>query len=280
MPALFVLLWSTGFIGAKFGLPYAEPATFLTLRFAIVASLLAILALVTRAPWPRSWTEAGHIAVAGLLVHGTYLGGVFGSIYHGVDAGVSSLIVGIQPLLVAAVARPVLGERVPRLTWLGLVLGFVGVILVVWNKLGIGSGTQLGYALSVLALFGITAGTVYQKKYCAHTDLRSANAIQFAASAVVLLPFALALETMRIEWTWRFIFALAWLCLLLSVGAITLLYLLIRHDAAARVASLLYMVPPCTALLAWLLFDETLSAVALTGMACAAAGVALVSVSR
>jgi drug/metabolite transporter (DMT)-like permease len=278
MPGVFVVLWATGFIGAKFGLPYAEPFTFLALRFVLVATLLAVLAVAMRAPWPRRPRELGHLVAAGLLLHGVYLGGVFSSIHHGVDAGVSALIVGIQPVLVAAAAGPVLGERVTRLQWLGLLLGLAGVGLVVWNKLGLGTGTLLGHGLSVVALLGMTAGTLYQKKYCTGMDLRSGNVVQFAAGAVAMLALAWPLETMHVEWTGRFVFALAWLCLVLSLGAITLLYLLIRRGAAARVASLFYMVPPVTALIAYFLFGETLHPVALGGMGCVAVGVALVNV--
>lgn len=280
MPGLFVFLWSTGFIGAKLGLPYAEPLTFLGLRFVIVAVFLLVVTLVARAPWPRSWREAGHVAVAGLLLHGVYLGGVFASIHQGVPAGVSALIVGIQPLLTAVVVGPLLGERVTPLQWLGLTLGLFGVALVVWNKLGLGDGTPFGMALAVFALLGITAGTLYQKKYCGATDLRSGNVIQFAAAAAAMLLLAPLFETMRIEWSGRFVFALAWLVLVMSVGAITLLYILIRRGAAARVASLFYMVPPSTALIAWFLFGETLDATALAGMALAVIGVALINLRR
>lgn len=279
MPAVFVLLWSTGFIGAKLGLPYAEPMTFLILRFAIVAALLAVVAGLTGAPWPNDWRGAGHIAVAGLLLHGVYLGGVFASIFHGVPAGISALIVGIQPLLVAAAAGPLLGETVNRRQWLGLVLGLGGVVLVVWTKLDIGVGTVWGYALSVFALLGITLGTLYQKKYCPAIDLRSGTAIQFAATAVVLVPFALLFETRRIVWSGEFLFALGWLCIVLSLGAITLLFILIRRGAAARVSSLFFLVPPCTALVAWPLFGEQLSLLALAGMAATMAGVALVNLA-
>lgn len=279
MPGVFVLLWSTGFIGAKFGLPYAEPMTFLVLRFAIVTVLLCVFAGLTAAPWPKSWREAGHIAVAGLLLQAIYLGGVFASIYHGVPAGISALIVGIQPLLVAAAAGPVLGETVTRRQWLGLVLGLSGVVLVVWTKLGIGIGTPWGYALSVIALVGITVGTLYQKRYCPGIDLRSGTAIQFAATTVVLVPFALLFETRQVQWTGEFLFALGWLCIVLSLGAITLLFLLIRRGAASKVSSLFFLVPPCTALVAWPLFGEQLSLLALIGMAATMAGVALVNIA-
>ncbi len=277
MPGLFVLLWSTGFIGAKLGLPYAEPMTFLVLRFAIVTVLLAVFAGLSKAPWPRDWKTAGHMAVAGLLLQAVYLGGVFASIFHGVSAGVSALIVGIQPLLVAAAAGAMLGERVTARQWLGLALGLAGVVLVVWTRLGIGEGSAWGYALSVIALVGITIGTLYQKKFCPGIDLRSGTAIQFAASSVALAPFALLFETRQIEWSGEFIFALGWLCIVLSLGAISLLFLLIRRGAAARVSSLFFLVPPCTAVVAYFLFDEQLNLLALIGMAATVAGVALVN---
>lgn len=280
MPAVFVLLWSTGFIGAKLGLPYAEPMTFLILRFAIVSVLLGGLAILMGARWPRQPKEILHISIAGLLLHGVYLGGVFASIDHGVPAGVSSLIVGIQPLLVAAAAGPFLGETVTLRQWIGFLLGLAGVALVVADKLTLGSGTPFGYALSVLALFGMTAGTLYQKKFCGPMDLRSGNAIQFIVTAIAFLPFALLFERMQVEWHPRFMFALGWLCLVLSLGAISLLFLLIRKGEAAKVSSLFYMVPPCTAVVAYFLFDERLSLTALGGMALAVAGVALVNLRR
>lgn len=280
MPGVFVVLWSTGFIGAKFGVPYTGPATFLTLRCVIVAAILGVVALATRAPWPRSWADLFHVIIAGLLLQGVYLGGVFAAISHGVEAGVSALIVGIQPLLTAALAGVFLGERVTPRQWLGLALGLVGVALVVAHKIGGGTGTPLGYGLAVLALLGITIGTVYQKRFCAAIDLRSGNAIQFAVCALLFLGFAGGFETMQIAWTPRFVFALAWLCLVLSIGAISLLYLLIRRGAAARVASLFYLVPPCTAVMAYALFGETLDLAAFAGMALVVIAVALVNTGR
>lgn len=280
LPGLFVLLWSTGFIGAKLGLPYAEPTTFLIVRFAIITVLLAGFAGLTRAPWPKSWHEAGHIALAGVLMQAVYLGGTFSAIYHGVPAGIAALIVGIQPLLVAAVAGPVLNEQVSLRQWAGLALGLGGVLLVVWTKLDLGIGSMLGYGLAGLALLGITVGTVYQKKYCPQIDLRSGNAIQYAAAVVVLAPFALLFEDRVIEWSGEFIFALGWLCIVLSLGAISLLFSLIRRGGAAQVSSLFFLVPPCTALVAYFLFGETLNLLALIGMAATMVGVALVNQKR
>ena len=279
MPAVFVLLWSTGFIGAKYGLPYAEPFTFLVLRFAAVILLLAAVAVLTRAPWPRDPRLVGHLAVSGILVHGCYLGGVFAAISQGLPSGLVALIVGLQPLLTALVAGPVLGEQVSGRQWLGLALGLAGVSLVVSSRLVGGaplglSGTSL--ACAVLALAGITAATLYQKRYCTGMDLRTGAVIQYAGAAAIMLPAALLTETMQVNWTGDFIFALVWLVLVLSVGAISLLMTLIRLGEAARVASLFYLVPPVTALMAWGLFDERLSPLALAGMALAVLGVALV----
>jgi drug/metabolite transporter (DMT)-like permease len=275
IPALFVLLWSTGFIGAKWGLPYAGPFTFLAWRFALVVLLLGAVAAVTRAPWPQNRSQLFHLSVAGLLLHGVYLGGVFAAVSMGVPAGVAALISGLQPLLVAAAAGPLFGERVRRLQWLGLLLGLIGVVLVVWEKRGDGVGSTAGLALAVAALFGITVGTLYQKRFCAGMDLRTGSVVQFAAAFVLMLPGAWLLEQGRVVWTASFVFALAWLCLVLSVGAITLLFVLIRRGAAAQVASLFFLVPPATAALAWLLFGETLHQTALVGMAAVVVGVAL-----
>jgi drug/metabolite transporter (DMT)-like permease len=275
VPALFVVLWSTGFIGAKLGLPYAGPLTFLTLRYGLAAALLTLLALATQAPWPRRWAEVRHYAVAGLLVHALYLGGVFVGISLGVEAGVSAMIVSVQPLLVAAFAGLVLGERVAPRQWVGLALGLLGVMLILARKLGHGLGDTLGALACVAALLGMTAGTLYQKRHCAGMDLRTGNVVQFAASGLATGLLALLFEDNRIVWSGEFIFALLWLVLVLSLGAISLLYVLIRRGAASRVSGLFFLVPPCTALIAWPLFGETLGPVALLGMGLTVVGVAL-----
>lgn len=277
IPALFVLLWSTGFLGAKLGLPHAEPFTFLGIRMVIATALLLVLALATRAPWPESPAQAGHMAVAGLLVHAVYLGGVFSAIDTGLPAGVAALIVGIQPLLTAALAGWLLNERVSARQWLGLALGLVGVALVVGGRLTGGTVTVLGMVSILLALLGITLGTLYQKRYCAHMDLRSGGVVQYAATAAAMLLGAWLFETMVVEWTGEFVFALAWLVLVLSVGAVGLLYTLIRRGEASRVAALFYLTPPTVAVLAWLMFGETLSGTALAGMVVVVAAVAMVN---
>jgi drug/metabolite transporter (DMT)-like permease len=275
IPALFVFLWSTGFIGAKLGLPYAEPLTFLSLRYWLAATLLALLALATRAPWPRRMAEVGHYAVAGLLIHAIYLGGVFVGISLGVEAGLSAMIVSLQPLLVAAFAGLVLGERVAPLQWLGLGLGLLGVLLILAHKLGHGIGDMVGAIACLAALLGITAGTLYQKRHCAGMDLRTGSVVQFAASGLGTGMLALLLEDNRITWSGEFIFALLWLVLVLSLGAISLLYFLIRRGAASRVSGLFFLVPPCTALIAWPLFGEALGFIGLVGLGLTVAGVAM-----
>jgi drug/metabolite transporter (DMT)-like permease len=274
---LFVLLWSTGFIGAKFGLPYAEPLTFLVVRFWIVAAIMLAIALTTRASWPKSWREGLHVAIAGLLIHATFLGGVFSSMYHGIPAGVTALVVGLQPLVTATVVGPLLGEKVSSRQWLGFVLGLVGVTLVLLKKLSFDISDISGLLYCVVALLGITAGTLYQKKFSSFMDLRSGTVIQYIAAGVAMLFLARLTETMKITWSWEFIFALFWLTVVLSVGAITLLFVLIRRGKASEVASLFYLVPPCTALIAYFIFGETLGPIALLGMAIAVVGVALVN---
>ena len=279
MPFVFVFLWSTGFIATKLGLPYAPPVTFLILRFVLVVALMLPIAILCRAPWPNSPQQVAHIAVAGVLLHGGYLGGVFGSIHFGMSAGLTALIVGLQPILTAFAAVPLLGEHVSRRQWLGLLLGLVGVALVVLQKINLSGLSALSISMALIALVSITIGTVYQKRFCAPFDLRSGSVIQFVAAGLALLPFGLALETMRVEWTPEFVFALAWLALVLSIGAISLLTLLIRRGAATTLASLFYLVPPTTAVMAYFLFAETLTGIALAGMLLAIAGVALVVVA-
>ncbi|MDH0864708.1 DMT family transporter [Mitsuaria sp. GD03876] len=282
LPLLFVAVWSTGFIGAKFGLPDAEPLTFLSWRYAAVIVLMLPVVLLLRAPWPRSWAACGHIAVTGLLVHGVYLGGVFTAIGHGLPAGITALVVGLQPLVTALGARAFLGERIDRIQWLGLALGFLGVGLVVAQKIAAVPGHALLTMLlpAVIALIGITAGTLYQKKFCPSFDLRTGSIIQFVPSLLATGALAMATETMQVHWSGQFAFALAWLVLVLSLGAVSLLNLLIRRGSAVNVASLFYLTPPTTALIAWALFGETLTGLAMAGMALVAVGVWLARRAR
>ncbi|PKO89250.1 MAG: EamA family transporter [Betaproteobacteria bacterium HGW-Betaproteobacteria-10] len=275
-PFLFVFLWSTGFIGAKYGLPFAEPLSFLLTRYGFVITLMTVIALATRAPWPRQPMQWLHIGVSGVLVHAVYLGGVFIAIKHGLPAGITALVVGMQPLLTAFGAGWLLGEKVTARQWGGLGLGFVGVGLVVSGKFG---DAALGPMLipALVALLGITAGTLYQKRFCAQFDLRSGSVIQFVPTAIVTAIGVALFEDYQIEWTGQFSFALGWLVLVLSIGAISLLNLLIRSGSAVNVASLFYLTPLSTALIAFVIFGENLTLTAAFGMFLAVSGVYLVA---
>jgi drug/metabolite transporter (DMT)-like permease len=277
LPALFVVLWSTGFVFARMGLPYAAPFTFLAVRLAIASALMLAIALLTKAVWPRDARAGAHIAVAGLLLNGAYLIGVFEAVDLGVATGVVALIAGLQPIVTAAVVGPLLGEKVSLTQWVGFLLGFAGVAIVVVERLGIGAGTPEGFALAFLCLAGITGGTLYQKRFCQDQDPISGSAIQFAVAAAALTVGALVFENRLIVWSADFVVAFLWLTLVLSVGTFNLLVRLIRRGEASRVSSLFYLVPPCTALLGWQMFGETLSILALAGMAVVVAGVALVN---
>jgi drug/metabolite transporter (DMT)-like permease len=278
MPFLFVLIWSTGFIVAKFGLPYAPPLTFLVLRFVGVLAVLLPLVVVMRAPWPVG--RIRHIAVSGILVQAGYLVGVWCAIKLGMPAGLSALIVGLQPVL-TAFAAPLIGESLRARQWVGLVLGLCGVGLVVANKITLIGLSWQSIALCLLALGSITFGTLYQKRHCASFDLRTGTAIQFAASLAAVLPFAIVFEDFSltldaVQWTPEFIGAWAWSVLALSIGAIFLLFALIRKSAATQVTSLMYLTPPTTAVMAWLIFGEAFSIVGALGMLLAVTGVAFV----
>lgn len=276
-PAFFVFLWSTGFIGSRLGAPFAEPLTFLSWRYAAAVVLLLAAAVLTRAPWPASPLAAGHAAVAGLLLQGAYLAGVFCSVARGMPLATVSLIVGLQPILTAMAAGPLLGERLSGRQWLGIALGFGGVVLVVAGKWTGAPADPVAYAWLVFALAGITGGTLYQKRFCGAVPMLAGGVIQYAAAGAVTAAAAYATETMVVQWTPQFAFALGWLVLVLSFGAIGLLFTMIRHGEASRVASLFFLTPPVTAVMAFLLFDETLPALALAGLAVSAAGVALVT---
>jgi drug/metabolite transporter (DMT)-like permease len=281
MPAVFVLIWSTGFIVAKYGLPYAPPLSFLAIRY--VFSLLCFLVwiAIARVAWPASRIQWLHLGVTGILIHAGYLSGVWSAIKGGMGSGLSALIVGLQPVLTAVWVSRV-GEssgsesRVSARQWLGLVLGLAGLLLVVSRKFGAGNeATPVTLGFAVLALLSITAGTLYQKRFVKPADVRSANAIQLVAALLVTLPLAL-LETEPVRWTGEFVAALAWAVLALTLGGSSLLYMLIQRGAATAVTSLLYLVPPTTALMAWLLFGESITVVTVAGTALTALGVSLV----
>ncbi|MEZ5765362.1 MAG: DMT family transporter [Xanthobacteraceae bacterium] len=274
-PALFVLLWSTGFIGTKYALTGAEPLTMQTLRMTLVVVLLGGFAWLVRPAWPD---RAGvmHSIVASILVHGFYLGGTAVAIAHSVPAGLSALIPGLQPVLTSTLANRFLGEKVTPLQWLGLLLGLGGVLLVLHNRNFEGQ-SLIGWAASGVSLVSITVGTLYQKRFCSHIDWRAGNLIQFIAVAIFFGIGALMFESRVVHWTPTFVLATAWLAIVLSVGSIGLLYWLIRRSAATQVASLFYLVPGVTALMAYALFDERLDPLSIAGMAVCAAGVLLVN---
>jgi drug/metabolite transporter (DMT)-like permease len=277
VPAGFVVLWSTGFFIGKLGLAFAQPFTILFLRFALAALLMTAAALPLRSVWPRNPRQAAHLAVVGILLQTVYLGGCYAAMAAGLPAGITALIVGLQPILIATVVGPLLGERVGPKHWLGLALGFLGVALVLWDKLDIAGLESWGMIFALGGLLGITAATLYQKRYCGAVDLITGTAIQYAAAALTTLPIALLLGWGPVHWTGSFIFSLAWLTLALSIGAVTLLLWLIRRGAASKVASLFYLTPPAAALGSYLLLGETLATPALLGMALTAVGVAMVN---
>ena len=281
MPAVFVLIWSTGFVVAKFGLPYAPPLTFLSIRFALSLLCFALWIALARVALPRGRQQWLHLAVSGILIHAGYLGGVWVAIKAGMGSGLAALMVGLQPILtalwVAAMATKTGGgDKVTPRQWLGLAFGLGGLVLVVSRKFG---STQEVSAFTLaaiaVALLSITAGTLYQKRFVQPADVRGANAVQIAAALAVTLPLAM-FETEGVAWTGQFMGALAWSVLGLTLGGSSLLYMLIQRGAATAVTSLMYLVPPCTALMAWLLFAEPITAVTILGTAITALGVSLV----
>lgn len=278
MPGVFVLIWSTGFVVAKYGMPYAPALWFLVLRFVGIVVTLGVALPFLKVSWPDRRTT-GHLAVAGVLIQAGYLGGVWAAIDMGMPAGLAALIVGLQPVLTALSARFV-GERVTPVQWVGFVLGFCGVVLVVADKIALIALPWLPIALAVMALFSITVGTLYQKSHCPRFDLVAGSLIQFIASLVVTLPLAFAFEPWHVDFTPQFIAALVWSVFGLSIGGMALLFPLIRRGEATRVTSLFYLVPPVTALMAWAMFGERFSGRAMAGMACAMVGVALVAMRR
>jgi drug/metabolite transporter (DMT)-like permease len=275
VPWIFVLLWSTGFIGARLVVGDADPLAVLTVRFALAALCALVIVLVTRSRW-MGWRMAGHVGVVGMLLHGVYLGGVFWPIADGLPAGVSALIVGLQPIVTACLVGALLGERVARLQWIGLGLGLVGIALVLWERLAIGGVGFAPVAVSFVALAAITAGTLYQKRFCTGVPIWPAAVVQYAAATVVVGIGTVALGEFHIAWTGKVIGGLAYMVLVLSIGAVSLLMLVIRHSSAARTASLLYLTPPLAALEAYLVFGEQLHVLAIVGLAVAAMGVFLV----
>lgn len=275
-PPVFVLLWSSAFVGAKYGLPHADPMTFLAIRFALVTLLFVLIARALSAPWPTSWRQTGHIALVGALVQGVYLGGVFVAIHRGVPAGLASLIVGLQPILTAVLAGRLLGERTSGRQWGGLALGLAGVAMVLKERMHAVHIDPIGLMTCVAGLIAISFGTLHQKRYASSMHVASGSAIQNLTATALTFLGALAFEEMQVEWVPAFTLSLAWLTMVVSIGAFSLLMMMIRLGEAVKVVSLFYMVPPTTAVLAWLAFDERIGLVGATGIAVTAIGVALV----
>ena len=275
MPAVFVLIWSTGFIVARYGMPHAPPFKFLALRYALSIACFLLWIVFARVKWPVGRVQWAHLAVTGILMHACYLGGVWSAVKAGMGSGLSSLIVGLQPVLTALWLAST-GSQIVRRQWAGLVLGFIGLVLVVSRKFGQGGEANvLTLSFAIGALVGITLGTLYQKRFVKSCDVRTANAVQLGAALLVTLPLTL-LEGETMRWNQELVGAVAWSVMALTLGGSSLLYLLIQRGAAASVTSLMYLVPPVTALIAWLLFDEPITLLTIGGTLLTAFGVALV----
>jgi drug/metabolite transporter (DMT)-like permease len=281
MPAVFVLIWATGFVVARYGMPHAPPMKFLAVRYALSVGCFLAWAALARAAWPKNRGQVGHLAVTGILMHAGYLGGVWAAVKDGMGAGLAALLVSLQPVLTAFWVSGQ-GGHVGRRQWMGLALGLAGLVLVVWQKLGMGEVHARNLLFAFIALFAITVGTLYQKRFVQPCDVRTANLVQLAAAFAVTLPLAL-LETESMRWTTEtgainreLTGAMAWSVLGLTLGGSSLLYLLIQRGAATTVTSLMYLVPPTTALMAWALFGEPITAAIVAGVALTAAGVSLV----
>jgi len=280
MPVVFVLIWSTGFVVARFAMPNAPPLKFLAVRYALTALCFVAWVLASRVAWPATRAQWGHLAIVGILMQAGYLGGVWAAVKAGMGAGLVALLVGIQPVLTAVWISLRGGQVAPR-QWAGLALGLAGLLLVVWQKLGLGEVSGLNLSFAIVALLCITAGTLYQKRFVAPCDVRTANLVQLAAAFVVTLPLAL-LETEAMRWTVngavnaQLAGAVAWSVFGLTLGGSSLLYLLIQRGAATTVTSLMYLVPPTTAVMAWVLFGEPITTAIVAGVALTAAGVSLV----
>ena len=274
-PAIFVVLWSTGFVATKYVVNNADPLTYLAIRMALVVVLMAVIVAIVRPQWPDR-IGVFHSVVAGILVHGFYLGGTAIAIAHSIPAGLSALIPGLQPILTSTLANRWLGERVTPIQWAGLLLGLAGVVLILHNR-PMGGDAGWGWLASAVSLVSITLGTLYQRRYCNAIDWRAGNLVQYIAVTIFFGLGAWLFENNVVRWTTEFVLALSWLVVVLSIGSIGLLYWLIRRSAATAVASLFYLVPAVTALMAYVLFGERLDAVAILGMTACAAAVFLVN---
>lgn len=275
---VFILVWSTGFIVAKYGMPYTDPMTFLSMRFAGALILLIPVALISQSVWP-SRRQTLHIVVAGLLLQMAYLSGIWEAVKHGMPAGLAALIVGLQPVLTAVFAARV-AEKVTARQWLGLVCGLAGVAIVLSDKISVEGVSLLTLSFTFMSLFAFTAGTLYQKRFCPVFDLRSGTIIQYGVSGIASVFLMLLFEPMHVQWSVPLIGALLWSIGPISVGAMSLWFILLRSGAATQVSSLLYLTPPTTAIMAWILFDELLTPTVMIGTVVTVTGVWLVTRSN
>mgnify|MGYP004001085581 FL=1 len=276
MPFLFILSWASGFPITRLGLEYTEPFTLLWVRSAIVIAIVGIYALFARFPWPE-WKEIGHIAIVGVTLQCLYLGSMFMALDGNVSQGVAALVAGMQPLLTAAVVGFALGERINRVQWVGFTLGFIGLFIVLSERMGVGTATTTGLVFAGLTPIFITFGSLYQKKFCANSDLRVVMIVQQTAAGFCNFCIAMAIETGEIEWSSELIFTWIWLIFILTIGATNLLYLMLRHGEASRVSGLFYLTPPTAVFLGWITYGETMGLIALGGFAVAVAGVFLIT---
>jgi drug/metabolite transporter (DMT)-like permease len=274
-PAIFVLLWSTGFVATKYVVHNADPLTYLAIRMALVVGIMAVVVAIARPKWPDH-VGIAHSVVAGILVHGFYLGGTAIAIAHSIPAGLSALIPGLQPILTSTLANRWLGERVTPLQWTGLLLGVAGVLLILHDRPMSGEAGW-GWLASGVSLVSITLGTLYQRRYCGKIDWRAGNLVQYVGVTIFFTVAAWLFENNVVHWTSEFVLALGWLVVVLSIGSIGVLYWLIRRSAATAVASLFYLVPAVTAVMAYILFGEWLDRIAIVGMIACAAAVFLVN---
>jgi drug/metabolite transporter (DMT)-like permease len=279
-PLLFVLIWSTGWVVAGFAAPHADPLTFLCVRYACAIILVTAFAVWSRAEWPRDWRDWGHGMVSGILLHGIYLGGVWWAVRHGLPAGISGLMAALQPILTAMLAPSLLGERITGLTWTGIGLGFAGISLVLqprWASIEVATlgAVLLPIFVNLVAMIGVTAGSFYQKMLIRTGDLKTVTALQYVGALLFTWPFASLTEEMHVTWNLTMVLVLAWSVLALSLGAISLMLMMIRQGAVSRMAALIYLIPPLVAVEVWILFGETLSWLQMAGMGMTVLGVIL-----
>ena len=271
----FVSVWGSGFLATKVGLQHAAPFTFLTLRFLFGVACLIPVLLLARPRFPASGAEWGHVVVAGLLMHAVHLGGSHYTQYLGMSAGITALLLAIQPLVTALIAARWMNEPLAARQWLGILVGLGGVTLVVWHKIDVREATVGSLAAVTIALAGVTAGTLYQRVFCPLVDLRSSSLIQFLATLAVIAPLAVMVEDMHVRWSWSLAAAIVFLVIGASMLAVSALHMLMRRGQAARVTSLIYLTPIFAVVLEWCMFDVIPSGLSIIGIATTCCGVAL-----